>query len=354
MSRHPARSQDTAPAQRSGKAGADNPFKALAALKVKPAAPTGKAAPRKTSSPTSADADADAVPAEDDLALFRKSLAGVAPLDDGGRAELDRPRPAPLPRPKAADTDVPEPVTKRAPLDPLQAAYADVTPLADSGRVALGVAPRRPRGIGALQTEAEAARLGGSEPPPMVLPADADLSDPAVLFRLATRGARPVDTRNRVELNAPTPAPLPLKLEADEREALHESLAAPLTFEDRLDMGDEAAFLRPGLPRRVLSDLRRGRWVLQGEIDLHGLTRDEAREALAHFLASALHQGKRCIRVIHGKGLGSPGKVSILKQLSRGWLAQREEILAFCQAGPHDGGGGALLVLMRAQNSTRR
>jgi DNA-nicking Smr family endonuclease len=119
-------------------------------------------------------------------------------------------------------------------------------------------------------------------------------------------------------------------------------------------MGDEAAFLRTGLPRRVLTDLRRGRWVLQGQIDLHGLTRDEARAALAVFLHDALAQGKRCIRVIHGKGHGSPGKVSILKQLSRGWLAQREEILAFCQAGPHDGGGGALLVLLRAHNAAPR
>ena len=91
-----------------------------------------------------------------------------------------------------------------------------------------------------------------------------------------------------------------------------------------------------------------------GQIDLHGLTRDEARAALAAFLHDALAQGKRCIRVIHGKGHGSPGKVSILKQLSRGWLAQREEILAFCQAGPHDGGGGALLVLLRAQNAVTR
>ena len=76
-------------------------------------------------------------------------------------------------------------------------------------------------------------------------------------------------------------------------------------------------------------------------------------EALAQFLSASLQQGKRCVRVIHGKGLGSPGKLSILKQLSRGWLAQREEILAFCQAGPYEGGSGALLVLLRAGNPAR-
>jgi DNA-nicking Smr family endonuclease len=236
-------------------------------------------------------------------------------------------------------------------MDPLRAAYEDVTPLRDSGRLELDT-PVRHR-----------ARVRGAEPlvggmsksaiDPCALPSDIDPSDSGALFRHAMRGAQPIDTRNRAELVRPGPAPAPIKREADERAALNESLLAPLSFEDRLDMGDEAAFLRTGLPRRVLSDLRRGRWILQGQIDLHGLTRDEARDALGHFLTASLQLGRRCIRVIHGKGLGSPGKVSILKQLSRGWLAQREEILAFCQAGPHDGGSGALLVLMRAQNVSR-
>jgi len=78
------------------------------------------------------------------------------------------------------------------------------------------------------------------------------------------------------------------------------------------------------------------------------MDRDEARLSLAQFLAARLARGERCVRVIHGKGLGSPGRIGVLKQLSRNWLAQREEILAFCQAKPHDGGEGALLVLLRA------
>jgi hypothetical protein len=85
-----------------------------------------------------------------------------------------------------------------------------------------------------------------------------------------------------------------------------------------------------------------------GELDLHGLNRDEARQQLATFLAECLHHGQRCVRVIHGKGHGSPQKLSILRQLVRGWLAQRQETLAYCQALPHDGGEGALIVLLRA------
>jgi DNA-nicking Smr family endonuclease len=128
----------------------------------------------------------------------------------------------------------------------------------------------------------------------------------------------------------------------------------PLTFEDRIDIGDEGVHLRDGLPRRVLTDLRRGRWVVQAELDLHGLTRDAARSALALFLHEALESGHRCIRLIHGKGLGSPGREPVLKHLSRGWLMQREEILAFCQARPHDGGEGALLVLLRNPNRANK
>lgn len=110
--------------------------------------------------------------------------------------------------------------------------------------------------------------------------------------------------------------------------------------------------LRPGLPRRVLTDLRRGRWVLQGQIDLHGLTRDEARAARA-FPARRAHSGQ-ALHPRNPRQGAAPPAVSILKQLSRGWLAQREEILCFCQAGPNDGGGGALLVLLRAQNAAQR
>lgn len=285
-----------------------------------------------------------------DVEAFHKTVGRVLPVRDGGRAELDAPRPAPVPRPRAPELEPEAPTRNGGTLrDPLQLAYEGVVPLRDSGRAELD-SPRRHH-----ERRADAARTAAPQrPDALILPADADAHDPATLFRTVVGETRPVDHRNRVELTPERPPPAPLKREEDERAALSETLAAPLTFEDRLDMGDEAAFLRPGLPRRVLTDLRRGRWVLQAQIDLHGLTRDEARAALAHFLHDMLSQGRRCIRVIHGKGHGSPGKVSILKQLSRGWLAQRAEILAFCQAGPHDGGGGALLVLLRAQNAAPR
>ena len=283
-------------------------------------------------------------------ALFRKSVGPSTPIRSAGRAEIERPRPAPVPRPRQPiDADMEQTSAHKRSTDPLSAAYDGVVPLRDTGRIELSTPRRHP-----VSAQGSTRAAPAQRPDAFVLPAETELADTASLFRTVVGEIRPVDTRNRIELARPAPHPNPVKREEDERAALSETLAAPLTLEDRLDMGDEAAFLRPGLPRRVLTDLRRGRWVLQGQVDLHGLIRDEARAALAHFLHDSLVQGKRCIRVIHGKGHGSPGKISILKQLSRGWLAQREEILAFCQAGPHDGGGGALLVLLRAQNATQR
>jgi DNA-nicking Smr family endonuclease len=96
----------------------------------------------------------------------------------------------------------------------------------------------------------------------------------------------------------------------------------------------------------VLARLRRGQWSIQGEIDLHGLRRDDAREEVAHFILQAHQQGRRCLRVVHGKGHGSPGRQPILKAKVQRWLAQRQEVIAFTQASGHEGGAGALIVLL--------
>ena len=175
------------------------------------------------------------------------------------------------------------------------------------------------------------------------------IADPEIsALRAAMAGVEPLPDVNRVVLGTPRPSARPRQFIADEKAALHESLHGPIALQDRLEGGDEAQHLRIGVAAHVLRDLRRGRWVIQGETDLHGLNRDEARHQLASFLATSLHQGKRCLRVIHGKGHGSPQKLSILRQLVRGWLAQRIEVLAYCQARPQDGGDGALIVLLHA------
>ena len=114
-----------------------------------------------------------------------------------------------------------------------------------------------------------------------------------------------------------------------------------------LDTDDGLSFRRPGIGPDVLARLRRGQWSIQRQIDLHGMTRDTAREALARFIRQAARDGLRCVRVVHGKGNGSPGREPVLKAKVRAWLVQKHEVIAFAQASAADGGHGALLVVLR-------
>lgn len=167
------------------------------------------------------------------------------------------------------------------------------------------------------------------------------------LFQEAVHDAKPLPHSGKVLRKKDAPPPYPVQSHLDEQEALRESLAAEWTAEDWLDTGDEPNFLRPGLSRQVLRKLRSGTWVIQSQLDLHGLDRHQARAALADFLASCVKRGLRCVRVIHGKGLGSKNREPVLKTKVKHWLTQREEVLAYCQARPVDGGSGALVVLLK-------
>lgn len=326
----------------------DGPFGALAGLlgHVR-----GTAPPHRLPDPQPPPAAEGSEPAADDVAAFHSVVADAAPLPASQRAQVERPRPAPVPRPRMPENAEakPDSPAKRSDTNDPEALFHEamhgVAPLRDDGRVALGRRMRH-RGIAAPTASLDAP--AGTRPE-TALPVDID--DPLALFRHVVGDAAPLPDRKRAVLDKPLPPPRPLKREQDEADALRESIAAPLSFQDRLDVGDESVHLRDGIPRRVLTDLRRGRWVVQDQLDLHGLTRDTARGALSAFLAHALEQGYRCVRLIHGKGLGSPGREPVLKHLSRGWLMQRAEILAFCQARPHDGGEGALLILLRNQKN---
>ncbi|GLW60729.1 hypothetical protein Hthe01_10780 [Hydrogenophilus thermoluteolus] len=185
-------------------------------------------------------------------------------------------------------------------------------------------------------------------PSPALSPAEARLWQ----RWLRETGVAPLPVQDRVTLERPLPPPMPRQRERDEAQIKSE-LLAPLTLDDWLDHDSETFFLRPGVPRRMITEMRRGRWTIRRQLDLHGLTREEARTAMSAFLAEALRTGERCVRIIHGKGYGSPGGVSVLKHLSRQWLTRREEILAFCEAAPRQGGSGALLVLLRAPSANR-
>jgi DNA-nicking Smr family endonuclease len=151
------------------------------------------------------------------------------------------------------------------------------------------------------------------------------------------------------EIDLPRPPPYPRQRELDEAAALAESLSDEVNLESLLLTDDGLSFRRPGIGPDVVIRLRRGQWALQGEIDLHGHTRDQARDALAGYINECHRRGMRCLRVVHGKGHGSPGRQSVLKARVQRWLAQRIEVIAFAQASGPQGGAGALVVLLAAQ-----
>ena len=154
---------------------------------------------------------------------------------------------------------------------------------------------------------------------------------------------------DRVHHESPLLPAIPRQHLHDEAAALDESLHGPALVDLYLEGGDEAAWRRDGLPKTWLRDLRRGRWVVQEKLDLHGLNRDQAKEAVVTFLAECRQHGHRCVRIVHGKGLSSPGREPVLKRLVLGWLTQRSDVLAFCQARAAEGGAGAVVVLLAAR-----
>lgn len=174
------------------------------------------------------------------------------------------------------------------------------------------------------------------------------------VFRRAVGPVTPLKPAARLQAHEarPRPEPLPLSRERDEQAALREALSDDFDVDSLLETDAELAYAREGVAPEVLRKLRRGVWVIQAELDLHGLRRDAARESLGAFLREAGRNGLRCVRVIHGKGHGSPGRTPVLKSKVRAWLVQKQEVMAFTQARACDGGAGALLVLLDAAPGT--
>jgi DNA-nicking Smr family endonuclease len=108
----------------------------------------------------------------------------------------------------------------------------------------------------------------------------------------------------------------------------------------------DGVFRRPGIQETVLRKLRRGRYGLQGEIDLHGMRVDEARKALRDFLADALALNARCVRIVHGKGLRSGTRGPVIKTTVSTILRHCNSVMAYVPARPDDGGSGAMYVLL--------
>ena len=167
------------------------------------------------------------------------------------------------------------------------------------------------------------------------------------LFLQMVGDVTPIDSKDRIDPVFTSPKPVPHQRIADEKEALKASLSDEFSIESLLETDEALSYAQNGIGPDVVRKLRRGHWVIGDQLDLHGLRRDEAREMLVEFLRRASIRGIRCVRIIHGKGLGSVNQEPVLKKLVHKWLVQRSDVVAFCQAKPADGGSGAVVVLLK-------
>lgn len=168
------------------------------------------------------------------------------------------------------------------------------------------------------------------------------------LFRETVGDVRPLQDQGRVIPDKKRKFVSPKqRREMEDQQVLQDTLSDPIDLSE-FETGEELLFSRSGVQPTIMKRLRKGHYAIEAELDLHRMTSDEARSATSTFLQSARQSGKRCLRIIHGKGLGSPNKLPVLKTKLNYWLQQRDDVLAFCSARPVDGGTGAVYVLLKA------
>lgn len=211
---------------------------------------------------------------------------------------------------------------------------APIRSLQDLATVRRHLADQRVREEAARQRAAEAARRAQAE---------------AELFSRWVGPVQPLTQPARVRLAGAPALPEARQRARDEAAVLREALSDDFDVASLLETDDTLSFRRPGIGADVTRRLRRGDWTIQRELDLHGLRRDEARHALADFIRAAHREGLRCVRIVHGKGLGSPGRTPVLKGKVHSWLVQKHPVIAFVQARADEGGAGAVVVLLQAR-----
>jgi DNA-nicking Smr family endonuclease len=170
------------------------------------------------------------------------------------------------------------------------------------------------------------------------------------LFRAEMKvdGVVPLNATPRASLQKTRPKPIPFKRIEDDLAVPIEMMKDTSGWDADIENGDLITFKRNGIPNDVLRKLKRGQWIVQATLDLHGCTTANARDALARFLAEARHGGVRCVCIVHGKGTRSPDNVAMIRNKVRLSLSRRDEVLAFCDAAPADGGAGAVIVLLKS------
>lgn len=198
------------------------------------------------------------------------------------------------------------------------------------------------------------ATVAAPPPPPPKVKKEKEkpLDEESALFLEAVGAVAPVKVaKTRVGPPEP-PTAAQLNLPGEEAESLAQ-LAELVSGEGDFELGDSDEFVEgsvQGFDPNVMRKLRAGDFPLQGQIDLHGMTRDEARPTLERFIHNAKIAGHRCVLVVTGRGLNSKDQIPVIRQSVQAWLSRGKPsraVLGFCSARPKDGGTGAVYVLLR-------
>ena len=174
--------------------------------------------------------------------------------------------------------------------------------------------------------------------------------DEDALLRQALAGVRPLNGAARLPLERKTNRAI--VSEDDEVIAQLSDLVSGQAPFDITETDEYVEGMRVGLDPRLLSQLRRGEFAMQSHIDLHGMTQPAAYQALTDFILESVRKGLRSVLVVHGRGLGSPGGRPVLKHAAANWLSHGTiggHVLAFTTSRAHDGGAGAMYVLLRRE-----
>ena len=171
-------------------------------------------------------------------------------------------------------------------------------------------------------------------------------------WRSAIDGAAPLLDRSA----AVRPALQPIAHAVDPLDpelAAYDELRALVEGEQPFDLSNTDEFIEGsarGLDPRIVKRLKKGEMSVQAHLDLHGLVRAEAKIELEKFLTGARSEGKRCVLVVHGRGLHSKDQLPVLKEAIRVWITMgriAQSVLAYCTAKQSDGGAGAIYVLLK-------
>ncbi|NQW35265.1 MAG: Smr/MutS family protein [Methylophilales bacterium] len=169
------------------------------------------------------------------------------------------------------------------------------------------------------------------------------------LFSKECKDVTPLKIKSKlveIATKKPKPKPIAKQFMQDEKNALLDSLSDEY-INAGIELDEDSFYIREGHSPDIIKRLKRGYWAVQGSIDLHGMVTDEAKAYVVNYIQECKKKKVRCIRIIHGKGYGSKNKEPVLKKKVRGWLAQKDEVIAYAQAQKHDGGSGVVIVLLK-------